>query len=95
MERTAGSRRDYGRPGGTFASYVTARESALLAPLLPAPRPGGRLADDLPPAGGEHDLLPVADRLLVADAAAGLPGLFYDAAEVLLTRVSKWSWPKA
>jgi transposase len=73
------------RPGGTYASDVTDRKWALLAPLLPAPRPGGRLADDLPAAGGERDLLPDADRLLVADAAAGLPGLFYDAAQVLLT----------
>jgi transposase len=42
MAWTADTRRDYVRPSGTYASDVTDREWALLAPLLPAPRPGGR-----------------------------------------------------
>jgi hypothetical protein len=42
MAWTADTRRDYVRPSGTYASDATDREWALLAPLLPAPRPGGR-----------------------------------------------------
>jgi transposase len=42
MAWTADLRRDYVLPSGTYASDVTDREWALLAPLLPAPRSGGR-----------------------------------------------------
>jgi transposase len=42
MAWTAGTRGDYVRPGGTYASDVTDREWALIAPLLPAARRGGR-----------------------------------------------------
>jgi putative transposase len=42
MARTADTRRDHVRPSGTRASDVTDRGWALLAPLLPAPRSGGR-----------------------------------------------------
>jgi transposase len=42
MAWTADTRSDYVRPSGTYASDVTDREWALLAPLLPAPLPGGR-----------------------------------------------------
>ena len=42
MAWTAATRGDYVRPGGTYASDVTDREWALIAPLLPAPRRGGR-----------------------------------------------------
>ena len=42
MAWTAATRGDYVRPSGSYASDVTDREWALIAPLLPAPRPGGR-----------------------------------------------------
>ena len=42
MSWTAATRGDYVRPSGSYASDVTDREWALLAPLLPAPRRGGR-----------------------------------------------------
>jgi transposase len=42
MAWTAATRGDYVRPSGSYASNVTDREWALLAPLLPGPLPGGR-----------------------------------------------------
>jgi transposase len=42
MAWTAGTRGDYVRPSGTYASDVTDREWALIAPLLPAAKRGGR-----------------------------------------------------
>ena len=42
MAWTAATRGDYVRPSGNYASDVTDRERALIAPLLPACRPGGR-----------------------------------------------------
>jgi transposase len=42
MAWTAATRGDYVRPSGSYASDVTDREWALIAPLLPEPRPGGR-----------------------------------------------------
>jgi transposase len=42
MAWTAATRGDYVRPSGSYASDVTDREWALIAPLLPASRPGGR-----------------------------------------------------
>jgi transposase len=42
MAWTATTRGDYVRPSGSYASDVTDREWALIAPLLPASRPGGR-----------------------------------------------------
>ena len=42
MAWTAATRGDYVRPSGSYASDVTDREWALIAPLLPAARPGGR-----------------------------------------------------
>ncbi len=42
MAWTAATRGDYVRPSGSYASDVTDREWALIAPLLPAPRTGGR-----------------------------------------------------
>ncbi len=42
MAWTAATRGDYVRPSGSYASDVTDRGWALIAPLLPAPRPGGR-----------------------------------------------------
>jgi transposase len=42
MAWTAATRGDYVRPSGTYASDVTDREWALIAPLLPAARRGGR-----------------------------------------------------
>ena len=38
----AATRGDYGRPCGSYASDVTDREWAVIAPPLPAARPGGR-----------------------------------------------------
>ena len=42
MAWTAATRGDYVRPSGAYASDVTDREWALMAPHLPAARPGGR-----------------------------------------------------
>lgn len=42
MAWTAATRGDYVRPSGTYASDVTDGEWALIAPLLPAARRGGR-----------------------------------------------------
>src|SRR4051812_49997137 len=42
MAWTAATRGDYVRPSGSYASDVTDREWALILPLLPAVRPGGR-----------------------------------------------------
>jgi transposase len=42
MAWTAATRGDYVRPSGSYASDVTDREWALIAPLLPAAQPGGR-----------------------------------------------------
>src|SRR4051794_41552357 len=42
MAWTAVTRGDYLRPSGSYASDVTDREWALIAPLLPAARSGGR-----------------------------------------------------
>ncbi len=42
MAWTAGTRGDYVRASGAYASDVTDREWALIAPHLPAARPGGR-----------------------------------------------------
>lgn len=42
MAWTAATRGDYARRGGTYASDVTDREWALIAPLLPSTRAGGR-----------------------------------------------------
>ena len=42
MAWTAATRGDYVRPCGSYASDVTDREWALIAPLLPAAQPGGR-----------------------------------------------------
>jgi transposase len=42
MAWTAATRGDYVRPSGSYASDVTDREWVLIAPLLPAPRTGGR-----------------------------------------------------
>ena len=42
MAWTAATRGDYVRPSGSYASDVTDREWALIAPLLPAARTGGR-----------------------------------------------------
>ncbi len=42
MAWTAATRGDYVRPSGSYASDVTDREWALIAPLLPAARAGGR-----------------------------------------------------
>ena len=42
MAWTAATRGDYVRASGTYASDVTDREWALIAPSLPAARPGGR-----------------------------------------------------
>src|SRR4026209_490350 len=42
MGGTAATRGDYVRPCGSYASDVTDREWALIAPLFPAARPGGR-----------------------------------------------------
>ena len=42
MAWTAATRGDYVRPSGSYASDVTDREWALIAPLLPAAREGGR-----------------------------------------------------
>ena len=42
MAWTATTRGDYVRPNGSYASDVTDREWALIAPLLPAARSGGR-----------------------------------------------------
>ena len=42
MAWTAATRGDYVRPCGSYSSDVTDREWALIAPLLPAARPGGR-----------------------------------------------------
>ena len=42
MAWTAATRGDYVRPSGSYASAMTVREWALVAPLLPAARPGGR-----------------------------------------------------
>ncbi len=42
MAWTAATRGDYARPSGSYASDVTEREWALIAPLLPAARGGGR-----------------------------------------------------
>ena len=42
MAWTAATRGDYVRASGTYASDVTDGEWALIAPLLPAARPGGR-----------------------------------------------------
>jgi len=42
MAWTAATRGDYVRPSGSYASDVTDREWALIAPLLPAGRRGGR-----------------------------------------------------
>ena len=42
MAWTAATRGDYVRPSGSYASDVTDREWALIAPLLPATREGGR-----------------------------------------------------
>ena len=42
MAWTAATRGDYARPSGSYASDVTEREWALIAPLLPAARAGGR-----------------------------------------------------
>lgn len=42
MAWTAVTRGDYVRPSGSYASDVTDREWALIAPLLPAARSGGR-----------------------------------------------------
>jgi len=42
MAWTAATRGDYVRPSGSYASDVTDREWALIAPLLPEPRTGGR-----------------------------------------------------
>jgi transposase len=42
MAWTAATRGDYVRPSGTYASDVTDREWALIAPLLPPARRGGR-----------------------------------------------------
>jgi len=42
MAWTAAVRGDYVRPSGSYASDVMNREWALIAPLLPAPRSGGR-----------------------------------------------------
>ena len=42
MAWTAATRGGYVRPSGSYASDMTDREWALIAPLLPAARPGGR-----------------------------------------------------
>src|SRR5690606_3065650 len=42
MAWTAATRGDYVRPSGAYASDVTDREWALIAPLLPPARRGGR-----------------------------------------------------
>ena len=42
MAWTAATRGDYVRPSGSYASDVTDREWALIAPLLPLARTGGR-----------------------------------------------------
>ena len=42
MAWAAATRGDYVRPKGSYASDVTDREWALIGPLLPAVRPGGR-----------------------------------------------------
>ena len=42
MTWTAATRGDYVRSSGMYASDVTDREWALIAPHLPAARPGGR-----------------------------------------------------
>ena len=42
MAWTAATRRDYARLGGAYSSDMTDREWALIAPLLPAAKPGGR-----------------------------------------------------
>ena len=42
MAWTAATRGDYVRPSGSYASDVTDREWALIGPLLPAARTGGR-----------------------------------------------------
>ena len=42
MAWTAATRGDYVRANGTYASDVTDREWTLIAPLLPAARPGER-----------------------------------------------------
>ena len=42
MAWTAATQGDYVRPSGSYASDVTDREWALIAPLFPAARPGGR-----------------------------------------------------
>ena len=42
MAWMAATRGDYVRPSGSYASDMTDREWALIAPLLPAARPGGR-----------------------------------------------------
>jgi len=42
MAWTAATRRDYARPTGSYASDVTDREWALISPLLPRAKPGGR-----------------------------------------------------
>ena len=73
MAWTAATRGDYVRPNGSYASDVTDREWTLIAPLLPAARPGGRRRTTCLRPGGGRDLLPAADRLPVANAAAGLP----------------------
>jgi len=41
MAWTVATRNDYARPSGTYASDATEREWALIAPLLPAAKPGG------------------------------------------------------
>lgn len=69
-DRMAATRGDYVRPSGSYASDVTDREWVLIAPLLPAPRLGGRPRTTC--------LRLVVDAIFylmpVADAAAGLPG---------------------
>lgn len=42
MAWTAATRRDYARPTGSYAGDVTDREWALISPLLPGAKPGGR-----------------------------------------------------
>lgn len=42
MAWTAATRRDYARLGGAYSSDMTDGEWALIAPMLPAPKPGGR-----------------------------------------------------
>ena len=72
MAWTAATRGDYVRLNGSFASDVRARDWTLMAPSLGgAARQTSAVA--VTTAGGERDLLSVADRLPVADAAAGLP----------------------